>query len=1117
MLDVALQRIDTRSGMADKLAFTYLDNGQDVSARLSFEELDRRARSVAVQLQSVTQRGDRVLLSFPPSIDFVVAFFGCIYAGVVAVPTAPPSNARTMPRLLGIVEDAQAQVILSTAADIERLQRWFVATDGAAEEIVWLAIEDAPANSDPWRQPNLNADALVFMQYTSGSTGRPKGVMVSHRSLLANLTHIQTSYGLRPRDTLVSWLPQHHDFGLIGFTLLPVFTGAHTVLFPPAVFLMRPLRWLSLISRYCARVTGAPNFAFDLCVKRVSSADKTGLDLTCLELAINGADRVRPHSMRRFTDAFRNCGFKAESLTPSYGLAESTLLVCAGRDRGLDDLPKSLQISKEALRHGSATSPMADDDITELFSCGPVSSDWHHIIIADSVNGQSLAERQIGEIWVSGASLGSGYWNQPEASEKAFGATSPGDDQRYLRTGDLGFIADGCLYVSGRLKEMMIFQGRNVFPHDIEITVEALDAAFRPNGCAAFSVEDEHGAELVLVQEVESRTTPNFPGLIGRVRSELAERHDVFDLAALLLIKAGQLPRTSSGKIQRVKCRDLYLSGQIEAIWSWRRDDEPTAVSAARGTTREWVARIWQSLLGVMEIAPDADFFSMGGHSLLASQMVACIRDEFCIDLPLRAFFENPSIEGLATAIEQQLCSDEARDVPPPLRSLDRDQPLRLSWSQQRLWFLDQLDRAASVAYHLPAALRIEGPLDVLALRRALDQIVARHEILRTVFTNQDGVPVQRLDAAQTGFALQIVDLGGLDRDWAQTEVVRRAQEENLAPFDLSQGPLVRGQLLQLAKDEHVLLITQHHIVSDGWSIKVLIRELGVLYDACMRGEADPLPPLPIQYADYATWQRDWLHGEALRTQLKFWTTHLAGAPAMLDLPADRPRPAVQNYRGDRIEISMTPELTAALRRLAQAHGVTLFMVLLAGWSALLGRLSGQQDIVIGTPVANRQRTEIEPLVGFFVNTLALRVQLDDAQTVADLLAQIKATALGAYAHQDVPFEQVVDAVNPRRSLGQNPLFQAMLAFNNTPQDGDFHLSGLRMSTLEIQNHTTHFDLSLSLEEEADRVKGALVYATALFDAATIERHRDYLLRLLQAMVADANQPVARIDLLPPA
>ncbi|HET8797068.1 MAG TPA: condensation domain-containing protein, partial [Thermoanaerobaculia bacterium] len=415
---------------------------------------------------------------------------------------------------------------------------------------------------------------------------------------------------------------------------------------------------------------------------------------------------------------------------------------------------------------------------------------------------------------------------------------------------------------------------------------------------------------------------------------------------------------------------------------------------------------------------------------------------------------------------------------------------------------------------------RLHGRLDVDALRAALDRLVARHESLRTTFDDVDGVPFQRFASADCGFALRQSDLRALSAEEREKAVAVRAAEEARAPFDLCTGPLIRGQLLRLADDEHVLLVTQHHIVSDGWSLGVFVREVAALYTAFRRGEPDPLPPLEIQYADYAQWQRDWLQDEELARQIAFWKEHLAGAPALLTLPLDRPRPAVQSHAGGTVPLALSEELTARLRDLAQRHGVTLFMTLLAAWGVLLSRLSGQSDIVIGTPVANRQRREIENLIGFFVNTLAVRLRLADlnglAPSAAELLRQVRETTLAAFAHQELPFEQVVEALQPVRSLGHSPLFQTMLALNNinTYGEGSLELPELTLSRVAREQKSTQFDLSLALHERGDRLVAQLDYATALFDESTIERWAGHYVRLLEGMVNDDAAPVDALPLL---
>ncbi|MDB6447179.1 condensation domain-containing protein, partial [Pseudomonas sp. 21TX0197] len=479
---------------------------------------------------------------------------------------------------------------------------------------------------------------------------------------------------------------------------------------------------------------------------------------------------------------------------------------------------------------------------------------------------------------------------------------------------------------------------------------------------------------------------------------------------------------------------------------------------APQGETEIAIAEIWKGLLHLDQVGRHDGFLELGGHSLLTVQLQARLHQDLGVEIDLRTLFAQTSLRELARHVDQAAQSSlQAIAVVP------RDQPLPLSLAQQRLWFLDQLDHAASVAYHMPAALHLRGHLDRHALQRALDRIVARHESLRTTFERIDGEARQRFAPADSGFALTEHDLQALDSDARQQAVERLTRDEAREAFDLSAGPLIRGRLLRLAEEEHILLVTQHHIVSDGWSVAVLIGEFNALYAAFCQGLDDPLPPLALQYADYAAWQQQHLQGERLQAQVRFWQEHLTGAPALLELPADHPRPQVQSYQGAALALQLPAPLSARLRRFSQQQGLTPFMTLLGAWSILLSRLSNQAEVVVGTPVANRTRRETEALIGFFVNTLALRVDVQAHDRVEQLLARIKRITLDAYGHQDLPFEQVVEALQPERSLGHSPLFQAMLVLGNTPQDQALALPGLSLTPLAPATGTTQFDVSLSL------------------------------------------------------
>src|ERR1041385_3160407 len=447
------------------------------------------------------------------------------------------------------------------------------------------------------------------------------------------------------------------------------------------------------------------------------------------------------------------------------------------------------------------------------------------------------------------------------------------------------------------------------------------------------------------------------------------------------------------------------------------------------------------------------------------------------------------------------------------LTRTERGERLPLSFAQQPLWVWGRVE-GGSKAYHIPLRIRLRGVLDVGALRRALDRILARHEVLRTTFAVVEGEPVQRIHAVDAfRFELKKEDL----RERGETtseELARRMEEEAGRAFDLTKGPLIRGQLLQVAEDEHVLLITIHHIVTDEWSMGIFVHELNTLYAAFRQGHADPLPELELQYADYAAWQRKWMEGDGIpQAQARYWKKSLAGAPALLELPWDHARPAQQNYSGGFSRFELEETLLVGLKELSRRHGTTLFMTLLAGWAALMGRLSGQEEVVIGIPVANRGRAEIKNLIGFFVNTLAVRVNVSGAQTVRELLEHTKRQALAAQQHQDIPFEQVVELVNPPRSLSHTPLFNVMFAWQNGVEE-KLEFPGVEIEVLSAGSVKAKFDLSLSLEETGGRIRGEVGYATALFEAETIERYLGYFRRLLAGMVADENQGLDTIELM---
>lgn len=700
--------------------------------------------------------------------------------------------------------------------------------------------------------------------------------------------------------------------------------------------------------------------------------------------------------------------------------------------------------------------------------------------------GQLCAPGLTGEILIGGDGVAQGYLNRPELTRQQFIDDPWSAGGRLYRTGDLGrWLPDGRVEFVGRRDRQVKLRGFRIELNEIESRLrqhpQVKDAAVAVRGADA-------GAQLFAWVVFAGERVESLRDFLKQSLPEY--------MLPQAIVPLEQLPLTAHGKL------DEKALPQPESAALFDRQHVPPRTQAEARLIEVWAAVL---KLRPEHISVKANFFELGGHSLLAMRVISRLREEWGVDVAVADLFAHPVLEEQALAVQQA-----ARSALPPVTPVERDVPLPLSSAQQRLWFMEQLEGIGET-YHIPGAIRLAGVLDRKALSRALDRIVARHEILRTTFKLVDGEPVQQIGPAASGFTLREHDLRGLPD--AQSALQMLMDEEVKIPFDFENGPLVRGCLVALGEREHVLLITMHHIVMDGWSMAVMIRELSTLYRAYRDGQTDPMPELAVQYADYAVWQRRWLAGAVLQEQCEYWQRALADAPPLLELPTDRPRPARQQFKGELLHFDFDESLTRELKALSQRHGTTMFMTLLTGWSVVLSRLSGQQDIVIGAPVANRTPMEVEPLIGCFVNAIAVRMDLSAAPTVSELLQRTKMQVLSAQQHQQVPFEQVVEIIQPPRSLAYNAIFQVWLNWMNM-EVGAFDLGDLQVTPVPAPQSVSKFDLKLSLSEAGSKLEGSVEYATALFDRATVERHVGYLRRALGAMVADDRQLVERLPLI---
>jgi amino acid adenylation domain-containing protein len=1130
LVDVLHNRAALHPGRS---AYVYLQDGEQEESLLTYGDLDRRARAIAAHLQQAGLAGQRVLLLYPSGLEFIAAFWGCLYGGVVPIPSYPPLH-RTLPKLRAIIRDAAPLAALSTQAIRSKC---FPLFDLSPEfrSLNWIVTDDlADALADEWRKPELDETRMALLQYTSGSTAMPKGVMVSHRSLLHNQSLIQQGFNQNAQSVIVGWLPLYHDMGLIGNVIQPIYLGTRCILMSPVAFMQKPWRWLQAISHYRATTSGGPNFAFDLCVRKITPQQLDALDLSCWDVAFNGAEPIRHETLTRFTDTFAACGFRPRAWAPCYGLAEATLFVSGGI-RHSRTIVHSFKT--RALEQGRVKVE-ASDNAKAIISCGrPLSEQLIQIVNPKTL--QSCAQDEIGEIWISGASVAQGYWNRPEESRETFAARLKDcEAPRFLRTGDFGFLHQGELFITGRLKDLLVIRGRNHYPQDIEQTVEQCHTGLRINSCAAFSVERNGEERLVIIQEVEPRASSlDTESVIAAIRRAVAEQHEL-QAYVVLLVKAGSISKTTSGKIQRRLCQERFLNEDFEPIASEIIEESsidlpemtitPEAIltlpeAERQAAMEEYLQRLVAQTLKLPLSMTDknAPIFALGLDSLKAVELRNEIDACFNLSVPMKMLLGDSSIAELsssllsewteqAVTLSESLLLDQQESVEPELTP-----------GQKALWFLHHL-HPESAAYHIASAIRIKSEINEEALRQSFQQLALRHSALRTTFHSVSGKPVQRVQQMLEPSFLA-VEISGLSDE----EVNHRLVTEAHRPFDLERGPLMRILLFRRA-DDHILLLILHHIIADFWSMGILIEEVGRIYAAQKRGEEVALVPPTLQFVDYALWHNRMLLGREGERLWTYWKKKLVGELPTLTLPADHTRPTIQSVKGASLPFEISRELTDSLKSLSSAHGVTLYVLILTAVKLMVSKLTDQRDILIGSPVSGRRRTGLSEAVGYMVNPVTLRTILDDEMSLADLLNSVRQSVIEALDHQEFPFQLIVERLQIGRNAGVSPIFQVMFTYHQMKADQQAlgaaavnkagvqrRIGDLLLESMAFDLQIAQFDLSLAMVELDDGLAGCFQYRADLFERATVQRMAGHLRRVLEQLIEGGlERKISDLELL---
>jgi amino acid adenylation domain-containing protein len=1015
--------------------------------QIKYDELNRRANQLAYYLR---KRGvgpeTRVAICVERSIELIVGLLGILKAGAAYVPLEP---AYPLERTAFILEDSQPRILLTQKHLLERLPPSTVPTvciDRDWEEIACESAEN-PTNE-------ISAENAAHVIYTSGSTGKPKGVLSAHRASVNRFAWMWREYPFATDEvccqkTSLSFVDSIWEiFG-------PLLRGVPLVIIPDEV------------------VKDPRQFVAALCEHKIS---RLVLVPSLLRLMLEtGSDLARQLSNLRFC-------------------------VCSG-----ETLPVELAAEfRQQLPNTKLINLYGSSEVAADVTCYEVESG---VALSSIPIGRPIANTQIyvldrafqpapvgvpGEIFVGGAGLARGYYDRADMTAERFvpNPFSRNGGAPLFRTGDLGrFLADGNLEYRGRHDHQVKVRGFRIELGEIE-SVLASHPQVREN--VVIARDDERGEKQLVAYVVADVNRPTIAELRRHLREKLPDY-----MAPAAFIMLDSLPLTASGKVNRLALpkpdRDQLQAG--------------SNFVAPRTPTEEVLANIWSEVLNAENISVEDDFFALGGHSLLLARVGGRIGEAFKLELPLRALFEKPTVAALAAKIESaRLASEGLSDL--PLVSVSRDGWLPLSFAQERLWFFDQLE-PGSAAYNIPRALRLKGALDTEALRRSLDEIVRRHEVLRATFLNEDGNPTLSISENSTVDLLSL-DLSQLLATEREEKARTLAAQEAQQPFDLARGPLFRSTLLRLGEADHMLLLTLHHIVSDGWSIGVLLRELVSFYNAFTAEGRPSLAEQPVQYVDFAAWQRQLLNGAGLENQLQFWRDQLHGAPELIQLPLDRTRPQTRSFRGAKQSLTISKETTGKLKLLARAERVTLFMALLTAFQLLLASLSGEEDVVVGSPTAGRNRRETESLIGYFVNTLVLRTKLGGDPSFREALRRVREVALCAYGNQDLPFEKLVEELRPERTLSHNPLFQVWFVLQNAQVERE-EWNGLTVQALDIDSHTTRHDLQLTLWESSDGLEGAFTYSTDIFDADTIACMADQFSALLATVVQEPETRLAAL------